>query len=1175
MCKKLVCLSLLIVVLALAGNAAAQLDPASITDGHVYLFENVGADVPDDSANSHTANLVGNPQVVDSPGGKSLLFNGINDGVHIPDSAMIGNTGTHQNRTVIAVFNCADVSKSDKQVVFDEGGYTRGLSIYVHEGLVYGAGWNKGGDYSPEWSPGAFISAPIGSNEWHSVAIVLRDGGVGQEDDKFEMWMDGALIGRGPGGELRGHSNDNAIGYAKENVVFHDGNGSADGHYFEGMIDEIWIINTALTEPELISLAPEPWPYAFGPTPADGALVEAAWANLDWRPGGFAVSHDVYIGESFNDVNDGVEGAFAGNTTSNTQIIGFFGFPVPGGLQPGTTYYWRVDAVNNAEPNSPWKGDVWSFTVPPKEAYNLVPADGTKFVAPDQTLTWTAGLQAMLHHVYLGENTADVEAGAPGTYKGAFTETTYAVSGLELDKVYYWRIDEFDGANTTQGEVLSFQVKPDIPITDPNLVCWWHLDEGQGNIVLDWSGHGNDTTFTGEPQWVDGIGGTALNFDGVDDSVISRLADEEAWQAYTVTVWAKANALWQSVNSCIFANHTTFAVDTPSMQISFDSINNYQYHGSVDEIIGPATTGWVHLAVACDGAATTVYYDGNLISSMVTDPCDPVFNKFAIGINRAEDNWFDGSVDDLHVYNKVLTQDEIQLVMRIDPLVAWQPSPTDGSLAPMNVAATLKWAAGDGGSQHDVYYGSDQAVVAAADASDTTGAYRGRQGTTSYAPPEGIDPNSGPHYWRIDEVANDGAIVPGRLWSHSVTDYALVDDFEYYNDTPLGEPGSNLVYVAWKDGYDNPGANGATMGYVTGESMETGTVHGGNQSVAFQYNNVTAGVSEVVRTFTPEQNWAANGLQTLSIWFAGAGTNMSGQLYVKINGVQVNYNSDAGNLALAGWQVWNIDLALIATDVSSVTSLAIGVQGPGATGILLLDDIRVYPYPSEVVTPVQPGAAGLVLHYAFDGNTNDSTGGNPGLAAGSPLYLPGKIGQAIMLDGLDDYVAIDSLSYAERDLAEVSVSAWIRTNIESNQIIASFDRDNYWRLEISGDGAGPGQVGWDVMTSTGQVDYGSNTRVDDDQWHHVAGVFDNGTLTIYIDGNPETPASGGPTFGSGTTRFGYIGLGSESTAFNADPKTPANYFTGSVDDVRVYDRALTGGEVAGLAGRISPFDKPF
>ena len=103
MCKKLICLTSFVVVLALAGNAVAQLDPLSITDGHVYLFEEVGADVPDDSANSLTANLLGSPQVVDGLKGKALQFNGTSDGVHIPDDAAI-NLSTHQNHTVVAVF---------------------------------------------------------------------------------------------------------------------------------------------------------------------------------------------------------------------------------------------------------------------------------------------------------------------------------------------------------------------------------------------------------------------------------------------------------------------------------------------------------------------------------------------------------------------------------------------------------------------------------------------------------------------------------------------------------------------------------------------------------------------------------------------------------------------------------------------------------------------------------------------------------------------------------------------------------------------------------------------------------------------------------------------------------------------------------------------------------------
>jgi hypothetical protein len=102
------------------------------------------------------------------------------------------------------------------------------------------------------------------------------------------------------------------------------------------------------------------------------------------------------------------------------------------------------------------------------------------------------------------------------------------------------------------------------------------------------------------------------------------------------------------------------------------------------------------------------------------------------------------------------------------------------------------------------------------------------------------------------------------------------------------------------------------------------------------------------------------------------------------------------------------------------------------------------------------------------------------------------------------------------------------------------------------------------MTSSGQVDYGSARRVDDGQWHHVAGIFDNGTLTMYIDAGPETSVFGGPTFGTGTIRFGFLGIGSEATETGGRPNA-TGYFDGELDEVRIYDRALTQAEIAYLA----------
>jgi hypothetical protein len=172
--------------------------------------------------------------------------------------------------------------------------------------------------------------------------------------------------------------------------------------------------------------------------------------------------------------------------------------------------------------------------------------------------------------------------------------------------------------------------------------------------------------------------------------------------------------------------------------------------------------------------------------------------------------------------------------------------------------------------------------------------------------------------------------------------------------------------------------------------------------------------------------------------------------------------------------------------------------------------------------------------------------------------------QAIRLDGVDDYIAIDNMHYADAGNTEVSVCAWVRTSSTANQHIAAFDRNEYWRLQIAGEAGGPGLVGWSVMTSSGQVDYGSARRVDDGQWHHVAGVFDNGTLTIYIDGGSERPVYGGPTFGTGTTRFGFLGIGSEATEFNGRSNA-TGYYDGDLDDVRIYSHALSAAEIAYLA----------
>ena len=193
---------------------------------------------------------------------------------------------------------------------------------------------------------------------------------------------------------------------------------------------------------------------ASRPSPSDGALIEETWVTLKWHPGNFAVSHDVYLGGNFDDVDNGTGDTFRGNQTSTMFIAGFPGFAYPEGFVPDTTYYWRIDEVNEADPNSPWKGNVWSFSMPPKTAYNPDPADGTEFVGPDDvTLSWTPGIGATLHTAYFGDDYDVVNNATGGTPLGT---ATYKPGPLEVEKVYFWRVDEFDAVETDKGDIWSF-----------------------------------------------------------------------------------------------------------------------------------------------------------------------------------------------------------------------------------------------------------------------------------------------------------------------------------------------------------------------------------------------------------------------------------------------------------------------------------------------------------------------------------------------------------------------------------------------------------------------------------------------------------------------------------------------------------------------------------------------
>jgi len=248
--------------------------------------------------------------------------------------------------------------------------------------------------------------------------------------------------------------------------------------------------------------------FATLPQPVSGQVVASTWTTLRWQPGHFAAMHRLYVSEDFNDVNEGTVAPVL--TREAFQVVGSAGTPIPTGLVSNTTYYWRVDEVNDVHPDSPWKGEVWSFAVAPLTAWGPTPADGAALpVEATNPLTWNAGLGAAFHYWYFSEkfedvNNAPVATGVP-TQKTTFTPPVPLVPR----KTYYWRIDEFDTGKRVfhRGAVWSFRAAQWVVVdsfeqyteTDPNLIWMVWKDgfefNGTGALVGYLPGHNKPHTY--------------------------------------------------------------------------------------------------------------------------------------------------------------------------------------------------------------------------------------------------------------------------------------------------------------------------------------------------------------------------------------------------------------------------------------------------------------------------------------------------------------------------------------------------------------------------------------------------------------------------------------------------------------------------------------------------------
>ncbi len=196
-----------------------------------------------------------------------------------------------------------------------------------------------------------------------------------------------------------------------------------------------------IAEVELLSITCK----ATGPEPPEGAVI-ASHVPLQWTSGETAVLHDVYFGRT-------------ADLTEADRIASLQpAYPalcqMPADLEPGATYYWRVDQID--ADGKVYTGDVWCLMATPSTAYSPSPRDGDKWIRTDVILNWLPGRTATAHEIFFGADKSAVIARDAIVFRESSNIPVYAPGPLEPGVTYYWAVDELDGGSRYEGAVWSF-----------------------------------------------------------------------------------------------------------------------------------------------------------------------------------------------------------------------------------------------------------------------------------------------------------------------------------------------------------------------------------------------------------------------------------------------------------------------------------------------------------------------------------------------------------------------------------------------------------------------------------------------------------------------------------------------------------------------------------------------
>ena len=646
--------------------------------------------------------------------------------------------------------------------------------------------------------------------------------------------------------------------------------------------------------------------------------------------------------------------------------------------------------------------------------------------------------------------------------------TQYVVTGLGCGgDSYFYR---FHLTVTDAGGLHSSTTATIYPdcVDNDGLIAYWPLDEGTGSTAEDASAFGRTGTIYGA-TWTTGMVGTALQFDGVDDTVRVAHSPELAFTAsdsYTIAAWVKPSSLrgqWSGI--------VTKSRDARPWYGLWISRGNKWIYGGGNLPGGEAATGWHHLAAVQDAEAgqRRIYVNGILenigTSRDSSGPGDLLFGS-ADSVNE----FFAGAIDEVRIYDRALT---------------------------------------------------DSQILALADASEPP------------PPPDGLIA-----YWPLDEgsgsVAGDVSLgsdhlgtIHGATWTAGMIGTAL--QFDGVDDTVRVAHSPELAFTA-------------SDSYTIAAWVKPSSLRG-------QW-------SGIVTKSRDARPWYGLWISRGNKWIYGGGNLPGGEAATGWHHLAAVQDAEAGQRRIyVDGILENIGTS---RDSSGPGDLLFGsADGVNEFFAGTIDEVRIYDRAltdSQIQAlaagsePPPPPPDGLVAYWPLDEGSGSVAGDvspgsdHPGTIHGA-TWTTGMVGTALQFDGVDDTVRVaHSPELAFTASNSYTIAAWVKPSSLRGQwsgiVTKSRDARPWYGLWIS--------QGNKWIYGGGNLPGGEAAT----GWHHLAAVQDAeaGQRRIYVDGILENIGTSRDSSGPGDLLFG-----------SADSVN--EFFAGTIDEVRIYDRALTDSQI--------------